>query len=150
MSERTGDEKTERTYRRTNRNYRERGKWVSALVALLGLWLIVAAFVFDLLAANFWNHVIVGVLAIALGGYNYSKRANERFGSVAAATFVALLGLWLIASPWIVDTELAGTDVVTVVGFWNPIVVGALMLVLGAYSAYEATKSGAPASAEAG
>lgn len=148
MSERTRDDETERTYRRTERNYRERGKWASAFVALLGLWLIVAALLFEMFAANFWNHVIVGVLAIVLGGYNFMRRSNERYGSVAAAAFVALLGLWLIVSPWLVDTDLAGTDVVTEIGFWNPIIVGVLMLLLGVYSAYEATETGTPASAE--
>lgn len=150
MSERTRDEETGPRYRQTNRNYGQRGKWASAVVALLGAWLVVAAFVFPLLAANFWNHVIVGILAVVLGGYNYARRSSERYGSVAAAAFVALLGLWLVVSPWIVDTEFAGTDVVTEVGFWNAIVVGALMLLLGVYSAYEATSTGAPATAETG
>ena len=148
MSERMTEEDAEPTYRRTERNYTERGKWVSGLVALLGLWLIVAALVFTLVPANFWNHIIVGALAIVLGGYNYARRANERFGSVAAAAFVALLGLWLVVSPWILDSEVAGNEVVTETGFWNAVIVGVLLLLLGAYSAYEATDTETRAPAE--
>ena len=115
----------------------ERGKWVSALVALVGLWLVVEPFLFEITTANFWNDVIIGLALIALGAYNYYRRADERLGSVAVGVFVALLGLWMIAAPFVFGTD-AGVAEATGVGFWNDIVVGALTLILGAYSAYEA------------
>jgi len=139
MSERTNDEyDTTRRGRVTNPD--ENGKWVSGLIALLGLWLVAAALVFEMVEANFWNHVLVGALLAAVGGYNYVRRSDRRMGNKAAAAFAALLGLWLIVSPFVVDTEIAGTDVeaVTEVGFWNPIIVGGIVFLLGAYSAYEA------------
>ncbi|MFB9809481.1 hypothetical protein ACFFQF_32405 [Haladaptatus pallidirubidus] len=38
----------------------ERGKGLSALIALLGLWLILQAFLFELAATQVWNDVLVG------------------------------------------------------------------------------------------
>ena len=118
-------------------NPAERGKWVSALVALIGLWLIVEPFLFEMNAANFWNDIIIGVALVVLGAYNYYRRADERLGSVAVGVFVALLGLWMIAAPFVFGTDLGVTEA-TGLAFWNDVVVGALVLILGAYSAYEA------------
>lgn len=119
-------------------NPSEQGKWVSMVVALLGLWLLVEAVVFDLSAANFWNDVIIGVALIVLGGYNYYRRADERFGSVSVGAFVALLGLWLLAAPFVLTPDVAVE--MTLVDVWNDVIVGLLVLVLGAYSAYQARR----------
>lgn len=118
-------------------NPAERGKWVSVLVALLGLWLIAEPLLLEMTAANFWNDVVVGLALIVLGGYNYYRRADERLGSVAVGVFVALLGLWLIAAPFVFGVDTGATEA-TGLAFWNDVVVGALVLILGAYSAYEA------------
>lgn len=117
-------------------NPMERGKWVSALIALAGAWLLAEAVLFDLLPSNFWNDVIVGVLLLALGGYNYYLRSNDEIGSTAVAAVAALLGLWLIASPWVYGVGAA--DFTTVSGFWNDVLVGLVVFVLGVYSVYEA------------
>lgn len=109
-----------------------RGKWISAIIGLLGLWMILQAVLFELTAGQFWNDVIVGALLLAVGGYNYYRRADERLGNIGAATLAALIGLWLVASPFVFG---AG-DAASGFAFWNDLVVGLLALVLGAYSAY--------------
>jgi hypothetical protein len=43
---------------------------VAYSVALLGLWVLVAPFVFGVGAAAMWNDVIVGAAITGLGGYN--------------------------------------------------------------------------------
>ena len=123
--------------RAVDENPAERGTWISALVALLGLWLVVEPWLFELSAANFWSDVVVGVALVVLGGYNYYRRADRRLGSASVGVFVALLGLWLVAAPFVFGGPVSGTDTGDV-GVWNDIVVGALAFVLGAYSAYEA------------
>lgn len=130
------DEAIDRDEYRSNPD--ESGKWVSALIALLGGWLIVEAVLFDIVLTQFWNDVLVGVLLLAIGAYNYSRRADEKTGSIAAATFAALLGLWLIAAPFVLGADAGTTETVNDFAFWNDIVAGVLALVLGAYSAYEA------------
>jgi len=134
MSERTtGTDDVERT-----RNPDESGKWVSALLALLGVWMIAQAFLVDLVAAQLWNDVIVGFLLAAIGTYNYSRRADERAGNLAAAAVAVLLGLWLIAAPFLFGDQLPFTGTVTDVGAWNDIIVGLAALGIGAFSAYKA------------
>lgn len=117
------------------RNSLRRGKWVSGAITLAGAWLVVQALVFELLPANVWNDLVVGGLLIALGGYNFYLRANDRVGSTAAAAVSALLGLWLVVSPWVYG--LGNPDVLSAFGFGNDLVVGLLVLVLGAYSVLE-------------
>lgn len=121
--------------RDVDRNPMERGKWVSAIIALAGLWLVVEALWFDILPANFWNDVVVGGLLIALGSYNFYRRTNEKLGSTAAAAVSALLGLWLVVSPWVYGD--GAVNLATVGGFWNDIIVGLIVFALGAYSVYE-------------
>lgn len=124
--------------REVDTNPSESGKWISVLVALLGLWLLVQSFVLDPIAGNFWSDVIVGIALVALGGYNYYRRANRELGSVAVGAFVALLGLWLIATPFVLGSTEGTAAVETDLEFWNDIVTGLLVFLLGAYSAYEA------------
>lgn len=118
----------------------ESGKWVSALIGVLGAWMIVEAVVFDLILTQFWNDVLIGALLLVVGGYNYYRRSNEEVGSVAAAVIAALIGLWLIASPFILGTEEVGEIAFEDLTFWNDLVAGLIALVLGAYSAYEARR----------
>lgn len=118
-------------------NPTERGKWISALVALIGLWLVVEAFVFELAAAQVWNDVLVGALLLVLGGYNFYRRSDEELGSAAAAAIAGLLGAWLVLSPFIFGVEAGLTETVNEAAFWNDVILGLIVLVLGAYSAYE-------------
>lgn len=133
----TDPERTDRARGTAGSNPTERGQWVSALVALLGLWMIVEALWFDLIAAQVWNDVVVGVLLLAVGAYNYDRRAEERVGSMGAAVLVALVGLWLVASPMMFGADTGVTEAINDAGFWNDVVAGLIALVLGAYSANE-------------
>ena len=120
-----------------NPNVDERGKGLSAIIALLGVWMLLEAVLLDVAATQFWNDVLVGVLLLAVGGYNYTRQADEETGSVAVASVAALLGLWLLAAPFVLGTGVGLTETLNDFAFWNDIVVGLLALVVGAYSAYQ-------------
>lgn len=120
-------------------NPKEDGKGISAAVALLGLWLLVEPVLFDVPVNALWNDVIVGLALIALGGYNYYRRSDERFGSTTVGIFVALLGLWLLVTPLVLNPT-PGTGGAAL-AFWNDVVVGALVVIFGVYSATEARQS---------
>ncbi|GAB3029346.1 SPW repeat domain-containing protein [Natronobiforma cellulositropha] len=51
---------------------------VSTLVALLGIWLIVAAVLFELLGGHLWNTAISGLLIAVLAGYNAYEMREAR------------------------------------------------------------------------
>lgn len=127
--------------REVDTNPTESGKWISAIVALLGLWMVVQAFLLDPIAGNFWSDVIVGLALVALGGYNFYRRANERLGSVGVGAFVALLGLWLIVTPFILGSTEGTAAVEMDLELWNDVIVGALVFLMGAYSAYQARET---------
>lgn len=59
----------------------------ASLVALLGLWMVVAPFIFDVVTdAAFWSDVISGGLVAVLAGYNaYRARETERAAPTAEA-----------------------------------------------------------------
>ncbi|GAA0250387.1 SPW repeat protein [Haladaptatus pallidirubidus] len=115
----------------------ERGKGLSALIALLGLWLILQAFLFELAATQVWNDVLVGAFLAAIGVYNYSRQSNKQLGSMGAAIVATILGLWLIIAPFVLGIDAGATETANDLGFWNDIIVGLLAFVLGAYSAYK-------------
>jgi len=48
-----------------------------------------------------------------------------------------LVGLWLVAAPFLVGPDAGATEAVNAAGFWNDIIVGLAAIVLGAYSAYK-------------
>ncbi len=71
--------------------------WQDALNAILGIWLIVAAWVlgFQTDATAMASAVIVGVLLLAAAlGAIFLPHAWEEWVEL-------VLGLWLIASPWV-------------------------------------------------
>jgi len=134
----TGEEE----YRAARANPEERGKWISALVALLGLWLVVQAFLLNPVAGNFWSDIIIGVALVGLGGYNYYRRADDRIGSVAVGAFVALLGLWMVVTPFLFGSAQANVFLADFdSALWNDVIIGLLVFILGAYSAYKARET---------
>lgn len=112
--------------------------WISALVVLLGVAMILQSVWFDLVPAQSWNNAAVGALLIVVGGYNARRRTNERFGNVAAASFVALLGLWLVVASFVFGVEAGLTENVDTLWFWSGLFGGQFAFVLGADSAFQA------------
>lgn len=51
-------------------------KWVSAVVALVGLWVLASPFVYEATRTALWNDVVVGAAIVLLAGYNY-YRVND-------------------------------------------------------------------------
>lgn len=120
-------------------NSDESGKWLSAIIGLLGVWMMVGAFAFDTLLTQFWNDILAGALLLAVGTYNYNRRRHAEIGSVAAASVAALIGVWLVMSPVVFGTDAGLNEAANDLTFWNDVVVGLIAIVLGVYSAYEAS-----------
>ncbi|WP_306058906.1 SPW repeat domain-containing protein [Natronococcus wangiae] len=128
--ERGGRDVTTRDRIEHQPNPDERGTRLSAAIGLLGLWLVVQAVWLNPAPGRFWNAVLVGGALLAVGAYNFHRRANEEFGSAGVATFAALLGLWLVASPLLFGGE-SGTAAAAA----GEVVVGLLAVGFGTYSA---------------
>lgn len=129
-----GDAVTGRDMIEHRPNPGRRRRWLAAIVAILGGWVVLQAVWFDLVPARFWNDVAVGAALLAAGAYNLFRRSNAEFGSAGVAALAAILGLWLVAAPFLfgpgLDAEANGIPAVTVV------VVGLVVFAASAYSAY--------------
>lgn len=103
-----------------------RGKELVIGGTALGVWLLAAPFVvYDaMLAPNFWNDVLMGVVVAALALYGALCAWRDRQVSIAAGGLLTLLGLWQVTRPFAVAT--AGP-----VPKWGDAAVGVLLAFLG-------------------
>lgn len=116
---------------------------LAAINVLLGGWLVAAPFVFDVdLTVAVWNHAIVGVIIALASGYDVAVAEGGQRGTVDTATFVSLLGLWTVASPFLLGFP-------DPVGFWNSLVVGVLVTTGASYAAYVTAEGGTDVEAQA-
>ncbi len=69
-------------------------QWLSALVALIGLYLVASPFLFEATDAAYWNDTLVGTAIFLLAGYNFYLLSKDRLANVSIASLAALLGLW--------------------------------------------------------
>jgi hypothetical protein len=108
-------------------------RWI---VALLGLWEfgdIAALFIFRLerVPAPIWNHVITGGILIILG--TWAALTRKRSTARTLDGIAAGAGAWLMLSRFILGAALPAA-------LWNDAIVGALILILGVWSAIETSR----------
>jgi hypothetical protein len=98
----------------------------SGLNVLLSLWLIISPFVLGFAGSTgMWDAIIVGVIVLVLAFIRYNNPAMPPLLS----WINALLGIWLIISPF-----LFGMASVTTL-LWDYIIVGIGYVIFGAWSA---------------
>lgn len=108
-------------------------KWASGLNVIAGLWLIISPWVLaNRASATYWDDVIVGVVVAVLAFI----RAAGWYSATWMSWLNVLLGLWLIVSPWVLRAQ-------TSQAYWNEVIVGVIIAILGAWSAF--SSSGAAA-----
>jgi len=107
----------------------QRARYASAANVVAGLWLIAAPFVLNFGGSDvaMWNSIIVGaaVAVIAL------VRASDPDHRVGMSWANVVLGLWLIAAPFVLAYNTVSDAQI------NSIVMGVIVIALGAFSAYE-------------
>lgn len=99
---------------------------------MLGAWLVAAPFVFDVtLTVALWNHIVVGGAIALLSGFDAATAGTGGTDTGRTAAYVSLLGLWTVASPFLLGFP-------DPVGFWNNLVVGAFVAAVAGHVAYVA------------
>ncbi len=111
-------------------------QWLSALVALIGLYLVASPFVFDATDAAIWNDTLVGTAIFLAAGYNFVRLSRENLASVGVALLAVVLGLWALVSPVFI---LMGSGVVAT----GTAISGLLVVVFSGYNAYANSKADA-------
>lgn len=110
-------------------------EWLAGVNAVLGAWVIATPFVFTDAAAlwtgfAFWNYVLVGGAIVSFSGYNWWVTDGDDAGSEWAATGSVVLGLWMIAFPFVTDVGSEGPFV------WIDIAVGATIAKVATYNVW--------------
>jgi hypothetical protein len=126
----------------TIQRMRETVQWTSGVNVVAGLWLIIAPFVlgYHQIQAALWNDALVGIVVAALA----VARLARPLMNPSLSWIDAVLGLWLILAPFVLGyggaVEAEALAIEGPVGgvqaaMWNDIIVGVIILVLGAWSA---------------
>jgi hypothetical protein len=110
-------------------------KGLSALNVIAGIWLILSPFIVGYadLAGPMWNSIIVGGVVLVLAAI----RAANPLHAVALSWINALLGVWLIIAPFVLVREMRTPGLT-----WNDVILGIVVLVLGAGSALATSTTG--------
>lgn len=104
-------------------------KTLSWLVALAGLWEVIAAFTlgYSASSAALWNAIIVGTALIVLGAW--AAVSTQPATDKALDWINALLGLWLLIAPFLLGYRDFGA------AFSNDVLVGIAVMVLAGWAA---------------
>jgi hypothetical protein len=102
---------------------------LSWLVAVAGVWEVVSPFIlgYSAITVAMWNAVIFGVILILLAGW---AALSQNVGTDRTLDWInAILGLWLLASPFVLGYS--ATRIIV----WNDAIVGIVILVLAGWAA---------------
>ena len=112
----------------------------TAIALLAGLWLIVSRFVFDYpangsTAGGVLNGVVIGiaVAVIAVARMSTTARSSPMLGLVTA-----VLGAWMIASPWVFGYNNWGTGSRPI---YSDVIVGVVLFFVGLLSSMGAMRA---------
>ncbi len=99
----------------------------SGVTIVAGIWLILAPFVLGYAdgGAPNWNSIIVGLVVAVLA----LIRVGAPHRNVSASWIIVALGVWLIVAPFALNYA------AFLPALWNDIIVGAVIIVFGAWSA---------------
>lgn len=105
-------------------------RWQDSLAVLLGVWLFFSAWIlgFTEISAAFWNALIFGaILAVAAFLALFNDQVWEDWVD-------AVIGLWLMISPWVLGFAMLIGDGAQFAATWNTVIVGAVVFVLAIWS----------------
>ena len=100
-------------------------RWVDWVNVILGIWLIVSAWVLVLNAGDgsvVWSSWSAGGAIVALAAFSIHKP------SVGADALVVIIGVWLVASPWMLGLS-AQSSAAT-----NAVIIGLLVICYGLWA----------------
>ncbi|HEU4585369.1 MAG TPA: SPW repeat protein [Gemmatimonadaceae bacterium] len=100
----------------------------SGLNFLAGIWIIISAWVYGAIytSGSAWNSIIVGIVIAVFSAIRFFSPRS----AVGLSWINALLGIWMIISPWVFGY--AGTNTARM---WNSVIFGIIVLILGVWSA---------------
>lgn len=95
--------------------------WFDRIGILLGVWLILSGFFFRYSEVAMWNAIIVGAAIVLVAGLAVVRRGA---GGRWKEWLNFVLGVWLIASPWLLGYAEAGFAA------WVHMIVGIIIVII--------------------
>ncbi|RUT31425.1 hypothetical protein EMQ25_11290 [Arsenicitalea aurantiaca] len=113
--------------------------WQDWLIAVVGVWLVLSNWVLAYTIPGtapagadsliFWNALLTGAIALLLGGMALAAfRIWEEWADIA-------IGLWLIASPWVLGFASVP------LAMWNVTLSGVVIILSAAWTLYDARET---------
>lgn len=90
---------------------------------LLGVWIFVSPFVFDIQSPGQWHMFFWGPLVVILGGYQMVRRARVEGPLTGVSIGVLAIGAWIVLAPFVYGYAAFAT--------YNNIVTGLLLALVG-------------------
>ncbi len=104
-------------------------KTLNWLIALDGVWMVIASFVlgYGVGTAPFWDALIVGIVFIVLGAW---AAMSTQVGTDRTLDWInALVGLWLLISPFVMNFASMTAPL------YNNVIFGIIAIILGVWAA---------------
>ena len=92
--------------------------WQAWVNGILGIWLIIAAFLNFSTTGNLWDNLIVGAIVAIVGFLMIGKKAWQGWTAV-------IFGIWLVIAAFIPSLQ-AHTG-----NLWNDLIVGIIIAIAG-------------------
>ena len=110
-------------------SHRHQVQWASGLNLLVGIWLFISAFAVYHTTPMMTNNVICGIAVVVLAAI----RSGGAYDQAWLSWLNALLGVWVIISPWgVMGTGPNGPSHGMII---NNCITGGVVVVLGVWSA---------------
>lgn len=108
-------------------------KTFSGIDVLLGIWLVIAPFAlgYSAIGSALWNDIIFGAVIVLLAGM---RAAGEGYRQAWPSWANVIIGLWLIAAPFVL-----GYSLITQ-ALWNDVIIGIAVAILAVISALATPK----------
>lgn len=104
-------------------------QWVSALAAIVGLWLVASPFVLESTETAIWTITLSGTAIFLLAGSNFLRMSRDRLASTGVAALTVVVGLWMLVSPAVI--EMGSSELAT-----STAISGLAVAALSGYNAY--------------
>jgi hypothetical protein len=108
------------------------------IIAILGVWEILAPFIlgYSNITAALWNAIIIGLIFLVLGVWAAVASGSTTERTLDWINLIA--GAWLIIAPFILGFSGAANRA----AMWNPIIVGAIVVILELWALLSARSAG--------
>lgn len=104
---------------------------MTGISAVVGLWVLVSAFVFGRMGAVYWNDIVVGAAIVLLAGYGAFVADKPTSTFTWTAGLAAILGAWLIVAPFAFGVAMS-------TAMWSDVASGVIVLAFAGYATYQA------------